>query len=70
MAHGGPSKRKPNNNIDDNNSEDELPPAPDGGWGVCLLARRCKNFKCADIYYFFSGWVIVASSFLIHIISK
>lgn len=31
MAHGGPSKRKANNNIDDNNSEDELPVPPDGG---------------------------------------
>lgn len=47
MAHGGPSKRKLNNGIDD---EDEFEPIPgiDGGM----------------------GWIIVAASFFIHIISK
>lgn len=30
MAHGGPSRRKPNNNIDDHDDENELPQPPDG----------------------------------------
>lgn len=34
MAHGGgPSRRKSNLPIDDSSSEDEIPEAPDGGWG-------------------------------------
>lgn len=45
MAHGGPSKRKLNNGIDD---EDEFEQWVDNRW----------------------GWIIVAASFFIHIISK
>lgn len=55
MAHGGPSKRKPNNNIDDNNDEDELPVPPDGGWGwviviasflIHIISKYCTPFTC------------------------
>lgn len=37
MAHGGPSRRKRNNNIDQNYIEDELPAPIDGGWGWVVV---------------------------------
>lgn len=33
MANGTPTRRKLNNSITENKNENELPPAPDGGWG-------------------------------------
>lgn len=42
MAHSGPSRRKTNNNIGDNNCDvdDDIPIPPDGGWGwvVCMAS--------------------------------
>lgn len=50
MAHGGPSKKKLNNGIDD---EDEF--------------EQVAGIDGVDNRW---GWIIVAASFFIHIISK